>query len=135
MLSKKIHYPVTLEVHQDGAGMRCAQTKVLYTKHTHLLSLATKSLSDALQESVRAEEQSQLVSQPRSRLATKGESDPLQRLPLALCGAGVDAGNLIPKRSAKILRRQEGWSQKNLRTRTLRRTGVPHHGRSAKVRV
>jgi len=130
MLSKKIHYPVTLEVHQDGAGMRCTQTKVLYTKHTHLLSLATKSLSDELQGSVRAEEQSQLVSQPRSRLATKGESDPLQRLPLALSGAGVDAGNLIPERSAKILR-----SQKNLRTRTRRRTGVPHHCRSAKVRV
>jgi hypothetical protein len=70
------------------------------------------------------------VSQPRSRLATKGESDPLQRLPLALSGAGVDAGNLIPERSAKILR-----SQKNLRTRTRRRTGVPHHCRSAKVRV
>ena len=95
MLSKKIHYPVTLEVHQDGAGMRCAHTKVVYTQHTHVLSLGTKSLSDAVQESVRADEQSQLAGQPRPRLATKGESDPLQRLPLALCGAGVDAGHLI----------------------------------------
>src|SRR5215203_1805759 len=95
MLSKKIHYPVTLEVNQDGAGMRCAQTKVVYTQHTHVLSLATKSLSDAVQESVRADEQSQLAGQPCSRLATKGESDPLQRLPLAVGGAGVDAGHLI----------------------------------------
>ena len=69
MLPKKIHYPVTLEVHQDGAGMRCAQTKVVYTQHTHVLSIGTKSLSDAVQEGVRADEQSQLASQPRSRLA------------------------------------------------------------------
>jgi hypothetical protein len=96
MLSKKIHYPVTLEVHQDSAGMRCAQTKVVYTQHTHdVLGIGTKSLSDAVQEGVRADEQSHLASQPRSRLAAQSESDPLQSLPLAVGGAGVDAGYLI----------------------------------------
>lgn len=38
-------------------------------------------------------------------------------------------------RSAKILRSHVGSSQKNFCTRTRRRTGAPHHGRSARVRV
>ena len=135
MFSEKIHYLVTLEVHQDGAGgVASTQAEVVYTQQAHILLIGTESLSDTVQEGIRAYDEAQLVCEPRACLTAQSKSDPLQRLPLAVGGASVDAGHIL-KTLREDLALQEGWSQKNLRTRTRRRTGVPPQGRSAKVRV
>jgi len=138
MLSKKIHYPMTLEVHQDGAGDTIfAQAEVVYTQHAYdvLGPVGTEGPSDAVQEGV-----SGLTSNPNSRANLAPASPPRAKaihssasLWRSVARAWTRATS--SKRSAKILRSQEGSSQKNFRTRTRRRTGVPHHGRSAKVRV
>jgi hypothetical protein len=135
MLSEKIHYPVTLEVHQDGAGMRCAQTKVVYTQYTHVLSTSAQKAFR-----MRFRRVSGLRSNPIWQANLAPASPPRakaihSRASLWRSVARAWTRATSSKRSAKILRSQEGKPQKNFRTRTLRRTGVPHHGRSAKVRM
>src|SRR5215203_6709317 len=96
MFSEKIHYLVTLEVHQDGAGgVVSTQAEVVYTQHAHILLIGTESLSDTVQEGIRAYEQAQLACEPRPCLTAQSKSDPLQRLPLAVGGASVDAGHIL----------------------------------------
>jgi hypothetical protein len=56
--SEKIYYLVTLEVHQDGAGgVVSTQAEVVYTQHAHILVIGTESLSDTVQEGIRADVQ------------------------------------------------------------------------------
>src|SRR5215208_5637525 len=96
MLCEKIHYLVTLEVYQDGAGgIVSTQSEVVYTQHAHVLGLGTESLSDTVQEGIRAYDEAQLVCEPCACFTAQSKSDPLQRLPLAVGGASVDAGHIL----------------------------------------
>ncbi len=102
MFSEKIHYPVTLGVNQDGAGgVASTQAEVVYTQQTHILLIGTESLSDTLQEGIRAYDEAQLACEPRACFAAQSKSDPLQRLPLAVGGASVEKRATSSRRSAK----------------------------------
>jgi hypothetical protein len=62
MFSGKIHYLVTHEVYHDGAGgVVSTQAEVVSTRHAHILVIGTESLSDTVQEGIRAYVQAQLV--------------------------------------------------------------------------
>jgi hypothetical protein len=96
MFSEKIHYLVTLEVHQDGAGgVVSTQAEVIYTQDAHILGIGTESLSDTIQEGIRAHVHAQLACEPRASFAAQGKSDPLQRLPLAFGATSVDVGHIL----------------------------------------
>jgi len=93
---EEIHYPVALEVHEDGArGVAFSETEVIHAQHPHVLGFGTMGTPDTIQESVGAHEQTQFVGEPGSRFASESESDPLQGLPLTVGATGVDAGHLI----------------------------------------
>jgi hypothetical protein len=77
---------------------------------------------------------------PNSRASLAPASPPKEnaihcRAPLWRSVPRAKGRTTSSRRSANILRSQAGSSQKNLRTRTRRRTGAPLQGRSASVRV
>jgi hypothetical protein len=96
MFSKKVHYPVTLEIHQeDGAGrVFSTQAEVVHTQHAHLLSAGTERTPDAVEEGVGAYDEARFAGQPGPRLSAQGEGYPLQSHPLTVGAPSVDAGHV-----------------------------------------
>ena len=96
MSFEKIHYPVALEVHQDGArGVAFPKAEVVHAERAHFLGVGKKGTPDTVQERVGTDEQTELSGQPGSRLAAQGERDPLKRSPAAVGAAGEGMGHLF----------------------------------------
>jgi hypothetical protein len=134
---EEVHHPMALEVHQDGArGVAPPEAEVVHAHHAHfLLGVTAESPPDAVKEGVGADEQAELAgpslapaSPPRAK-AIHSSASLRRSVPRAWTPATSSS------RSAKILRSQEGSSQKNFLTLTRRRTGIPPRGRSASVLV